>query len=455
MIEGKLTQIPYPREQSGFFHSLWKYRGSAMARFFDMQRTCPDMAGWRMAGQAFVLVRDPAAIEEILVSQQAHFKKDRLSSELSLVLGDGIFTAQGADHRRQRKLIAPAFSARDVAAYVPVMLEVTHQHVQKLKAGSVVDVHQWMMRLTLDVLVACLFGRSAVDHDQLHAALARATRAFLPWPTLSRLVTPHWLPLPSRLQLARVRKELRAIVEKLVVENVGRPDGSGLVAELVAAQKSGQLSRQEMLDQVTTLLVAGHETTALTLSYALKLLSDNPLCRTRAEMEVDACLAPGAPDAEGLRALSYMHAVVHETLRLYPPAWLIGREPIQDVVIGGHHVPKGTQMLIPIFHQHRDPRWFEQPTAFRPERFIADAAEPRIEWPRFAYLPFGGGPRVCVGNHFALLELTAVLTVLLGHARFDCPPDAAFDVLPSVTLRPKYPLQMSVSLRHQHPHEAR
>jgi len=448
MTEGKLLDIPFPRAQSGFFRSLWKYRGSAMARFFDMQRTCPDVAGWRMAGHAFVLVRDPGAIEEILVSQQANFKKDRLSSELSLVLGEAIFTAHGADHRRQRKLIAPAFSAREVSAYVPAMLEVARHHVHQLKAGAIVDIHEFMMRLTLDVLCACLFGKGAVDHHQLHAALGRATRAFLPWPTLSRMVTPDWVPVPSRLQLGQVRKELRTIVETLVFDSTGGKQGSEFLSELVAAQQAGQLSRQELLDQVTTLLVAGHETTALTLSYALKLLSDNPLCRTRAEMEIDACLAAGTPDAERLRALSYMHAVVHETLRLYPPAWLIGREPIQDVVIGGYRVPKGTQLLIPIFHQHRDPRWFEQPTAFLPERFITDPKEPKIEWPRFAYLPFGGGPRICAGNHFALLELTAVLTVLLGHARFDNVPDASFDVLPSVTLRPKYPMKMSVSLRH-------
>ena len=447
MSEGELKSIPFPREQSGFFRSLVKYRGSAMARFFDMQRTCPDLAGWRMAGKSFVLVRDPLAIEEILVSQQAHFKKDRLSSELALVLGDGIFTAHGAEHRGQRKLIAPAFSAQEVSAYVPIMLEVAERHVQKLRTGAVVDIHQAMMHLALDVLTACLFGRRHLEHEQLHGALARATRAFLPWPTLSRLVSPQWLPLPSRLQLRRVRAELRSMVEQLIAEQPTRQDDTSFLARLIEQKAEGQLSQQQLVDQVTTLLVAGHETTALSLSYALKLLSEHPLCRTRAELEIDACFAQGTPDADRLRALSYMHAVVHEVLRLYPPAWLIGREPTRDVVIAGHHVPQGTQLLIPIYHQHRDPRWFEQPLAFRPERFLTDVDEPKIEWPRYAYLPFGGGPRICVGNHFALLELLTVLSVLLRQTRFDLVEGAAFDVLPSVTLRPKYPLHMTVSER--------
>jgi len=439
-------EVPFPPEQSNFLRSLVHYRGSAIKRFEEMRRAYPPVAGFRVGGRSIVLVHAPEVIEEILVRKHASFVKDAFTAEIAVVLGQGLLTTNGEEHRHQRKLVAPSFAASEVVRYAPQMVAAASSFAERLEAGSTIDVGRSMMRLTLEILVRTLFGRDFHEYEFVDRELEATMRAFRPWPELFRLLTPEWVPLPSRRRLRLARERLDGLVARLLSQKRQSAAGDELLSRLFAARDGEQrLTDAELRDQVITLLLAGHETTALSLGYAFRLLALYPAARERVEAELASLTSP--PSAEALRGLEYTHAVFQETLRLFPPAWVVGREAIQDVVLAGVRVPKGMQVMMPIYTLHRDPRWFTAPEEFRPERFLPGGEVREGKVPRFAYLPFGAGPHVCVGSHFALLEAMAILAGVLSRVRFRAIPGARFEVAPAITLRSRYPIELVVERR--------
>ncbi len=440
--------IPFPAEQSSLWFALPRYRGNPLARFADMRRRYPPVAGFRMLGRCLVVVHDPKAIEDILVRKHALFVKDSFTGQLSSVLGRGLLTSEGEHHRRQRRLIAPSLSAPEVAHYGDTIVEAAQRFADGLQDDSVVDVHALCMRVTLDVLTRALFGQRFEEYDLVDEEMAAIMTAFRPWPELFRAVTPEWVPLPSRRRLEQARMRLHGVVDRLIESKRRQPLGRDLLSRMLEANdEEGGLTDEDLRDQVITMLLAGHETTALSLCFTLRSLAVNREWRERVEHEVDEVLAQGSLARDAFAGMGVINAVLQESLRLYPPAWVIGRRALEDCVVGGWQLPQGQDLFIPVYTIHRDPRWFPNPDAFEPERFLPGGSFHTDKPPRFAYLPFGGGPRICVGSHFAMLEAQAILSVLVHRARFDWISGNPFGLAPSITLRPAFPMPMRVHLR--------
>lgn len=441
---GAAQRLPVVPELSGF-GSMLAYARQPLLRFEAARRHSERAVAFRVMGRSFIALFDLDAVEAVLVTQHAAFEKDRFTRDLERVLGAGLLTSHGAAWRRHRKLMAPSFQRAEIGQYAVVMVERTQAFLAKRARGEVFDVQSAMMQLTLDVLVRALFGAEVSRAAEVERLLSALARDYRPPAVALRLSSPEWLPLPSRLRLRRVRAELDAILFELFAERRARdparadPDAPlDLLGRLMGASDAqGRLGEAALRDEAMTLFLAGHETTALSLTYALRLLGLHPEEAALLRAELAAVLGGRAPGMLDLPRLPRLRAVLDETLRLYPPAWAIGRQPREDVVVAGIHVPRGTQVIVSPWILHRDPRFFEDPERFWPDRWLG-----RPPPPRFAYLPFGAGPRVCIGSHFALAEAALILATLLSVARFELVPQPPLVPSPSVTLRPRAPVLM-------------
>jgi cytochrome P450 len=462
--EPVLHLSPAP-ELSGV-RSMLKYSRRPLLRFEAARRLSERAVAFRVLGRPYIALFDPKVIEQVLVTQHAAFEKDRFTADLQRVLGTGLLTSEGESWRRHRKLIAPSFQRGEIAAYGPVMVERAREFVRALRPGVVFDVHSALMHLTLDILVRALFGTEVARAGEVERLLEPMLHDYVPPAVAWRLLLPEWLPLPSRARLARCRRELDGILLELLAErrarasdeadseradgeraDEGRPASNDLLGRLMlAGDAEGGLSEAALRDEAMTLFLAGHETTALSLTYALRLLAQHPHEKQRLVDELSQVLGGRSPTLQDLPRLRFTRAVLDETLRLFPPAWAIGREPREDVVVAGIAMPRGTQVIVCPWVMHHDARFFPDPDRFWPERWITAPAPPR-----FTYLPFGAGPRVCIGSHFALAEAALVLTVLLQSADFQLVPQPDLDPMPTVTLRPRGPVLMRAALREAAP----
>ena len=392
------------------------------------------------------LFSHPDQIEEVLRSKSQHFIKDRPLQISTSVFGRGLLTSEGDLWRRQRRLIQPAFLAQQVRGYGPVMVEGAGRMLATWRDGQVRDIHAELMRVTFNVVARCLFGADLAERaERVEMAVGVLSDHFLNplfWsPILRRL------PAPSNLRFRRAVRLLDGIVYDLIRQGRGGGlDPGSLLSRLLEAQRQagGRLTNRQLRDEMVTLLLAGHETTSLALSYTFYLLARHPEAEARLVAELQEALGGRAPTAEDVPRLRYAEWVVKEAMRLYPPAWGLGREAIADCEVGGYHVPRGTQVLTIQWVVHRDPRWFEEPEAFRPERW-ADDLERRL--PRCAYFPFGDGPRICVGQQFALTEAVLVLATVARRYRLTLVGDEPLELVASITMRPRRGITMRVQGR--------
>jgi cytochrome P450 len=439
--------IPFPAEQSSLLYAVRRYGGNPLLRFIDLSRNYPGVVGFRFMGRDIVVVHDLDFIEEILVRKHALFEKDAFTAELSVVLGNGLLTSKAESHRQHRKLIAPSLSSSEMSEYVSPMWDCAHRFISRLEHGAVIELQSSMMNLTLEVLTETLFGQEFQEFELVHREMARVMRAFNPWSESLRAALPPWVPMLSRRDLRIARERLKGCVQRFVASKRSAGQGRDLLSRLIAARDHGQaLSDEDLGDEVLTLMAAGHETTALSLTYAFRLMALHPDVRDKVEAEVDG-LTRAKPTMETLSALSYTHAMFQEVLRLYPPAWTLGRQPLQDCTIAGWQVKKGYQLMVPFYSIHRHPQWHPEPDEFRPERFLAGGALQENKPPRFAYAPFGGGPRVCVGLHFAMVEAMTLLAAICQRVQFTLLDTRELPLTPSVTLRPGRPVRARIKLR--------
>jgi cytochrome P450 len=396
-----------------------------------------DVVTFRLARDRLVLLAHPDDVEAVLVGGKDAVAKDRVTRSLSSVMGEGLLTAEGEGWKRHRRLLAPSFAPKQVAAYGEVMVASARA---RIPAPGEVEIHHLMGELALDIVVRTLFGSEPVPEvERVHPSIARLMEVFeIENRSVWRFV-PDWVPGPHRREAVSRAAELRAVLGAVVAHRrAGAPGPDLLWRMLEARDESGGLSDAELMDEAITVFLAGHETTAIALSFALWLLAGNPAAQERARDEV-AALGRDPTTADVAR-LPFVSAVVKETMRLYPPAWAVAREVKAPLSVSGFALPVGAQVVVSPWIVHRDPRWWAEPLAFRPERFLAPA-EPVH---RFAYFPFGGGPRVCIGNHFATLEAILVLATLLRARRFTRADAVEPDLLPAVTLRPRNGLRLRV-----------
>ena len=418
--------------------------------FYDRLATFGDVVEYEVAGHRFVALLHPDHVERVLIDDHDSFRRWSAREFGVAFAPEGLLFADGEQWRRQRTAVQGAFTMDRIESYTDAMVRYADQAVERWDDGETVAVDRAFSRLTLRILARSLLD---VDVDEGEAVVARAADVLNERADTSSLQSyaPQWVPTPLNRRFDRAMEDLEALVSDLVAERLeGSEDHDDLLALLLEARDDDgrPLSEAEVLDNVVTFLFAGHDTTALALTYTFLLLATHPEERAALDAEVASVLGGDPPTVTDLPALTYTEQVVREALRLYPPAYILFREATEDVEIGGYRVPAGTKVTLPQFRLHTDPRFWEEPEAFRPARWTDERAADR---PDYAYFPFGGGPRHCVGMRFAMTELKLLVPTVARRVSFDLQSDPDPDLAASVTLRPADPVEMRVSERAEPP----
>lgn len=403
-----------------------------------------DVVQVTLLGMDSILLSHPREIEHVLRGQHRDFIKDRFTRVAKPLLGEGLLVSEGELWRQQRRLIAPSLVPQQLARYGQIMETRADLLLSRLESGRVLDIHAAVMRTTLEIVAECLFGAAVDDCVEIVDTALHELMLHYAHP-LSLL--DDWLlalPLPRTKRLKQSIQALDEVVLGFIRERREKPRESwDLLGALLAAQgeDGARMSDAQLRDEVLTLFLAGHETTALTLSYTMHLLAAHP--ETQAALVAELPSAPlGASESV---KLPFLQAVLKESMRLYPPAWALGREARYHLTLDGYEIPKGSQLVIAPWVIHRDARFFPEPARFWPERWRDKARVDAI--PRGAYLPFGDGPRVCVGNFFAMQEASVVLGRVLQRFQLLPAPEKKLSFLPSITLRPKEGVWLSLAPR--------
>lgn len=403
-------------------------------------------------------VFDPELIRLILVERVARYQKQtRGYHKLKLLLGEGLVTSEGDFWLRQRRIAQPAFHKERLASFSEVMVRSAQETAARFEAdaigGRVVDVAKEMMRLTLQVAGITLLSRDLTGEA---AEVGRALSIVLEH--FNKLVTapvpyPEYLPTLKNLRFHRAIHTLDRVVMDIIEERrqsgERKNDLLSMWMETRDEETGEQMNDRQLRDEVMTMFLAGHETTSVALSWTLWLLSQHPEATAKVEAELDRVLAGRAPTVQDLRSLVYLDQVFKESLRLMPPVWMLARRPDEDDDLGGFRIPKGSFVFLSPYAVHRHPRYWSDPERFDPDRFEPSrvAEEKASGRPRFAYFPFSGGPRQCIGDNFAKMEAVLVLAVLLSRFRFSLAPGHVVEGEPLVTLRPKGGMPMLVERR--------
>lgn len=442
--------------------------GRVLARFArdrlgyleQVARTYGDVAYFADLRAKFALLSHPDLVRDVLVTQQRRFHKGIGLERAKLLLGDGLLTSEGEHHLRQRRMMQPAFHRERITAYARVMCSYAERCMRSWRDGEPVDVSHEMMALTLAIAGKTLFdadveGDTGAIGDALDQAIAAFGLVLLPYGhRLARL------PIPPAIRFRRARAQLDTIMYRLIRERRaevrdGAQDRGDLLTMLVRARDeegdgsgsaAGGMTDQQLRDEALTILLAGHETTANALTWSWYFLWAHPEAAARLHDEVDAVLtagdgSPRAASLPDLERLPYARMVVSESMRLRPPAFVIGRRALDDYAVPGTAwvIPRGTTIFLSQHVLHRDPRYWPDPTRFDPERWRGDAPRER---PRFAYFPFGAGTRVCIGEQFAWMELTLVLATIARRWSLSLVPEHRVEPQPMITLRPKFGMRM-------------
>lgn len=382
---------------------------------------CAPMGEMRLAHKRIVTLHTPELIEELLVSHaRGVVKTPALRKITRELLGNGLITSEGPFWKRQRKLMAPLFQHHHIEHYAEAMVRCAEDEARRMvSAGTAaVSVLDHVTRITMRVVGQTLLGVDTMDEDQdISANLNLAQQWILE--QVTQFPTPVAVPTPSNLRFKRSRAVLRQRMGSLVEERRKnpQPDRRDLLSLLLGArdEDGSAMSDEQVVDEALTLFVAGHDTSANALGFTLGLLMENPLVYSELLKEVDA-LTAGPLGKSDLSRLPFTQNVIKEALRLFPPAYVFGRQADGPMTVGGLPFPKGTIFMVSPYALHRDATYWPEPAAFRPDRFSDAGSAGRA---RYAYIPFGGGPRICIGNHFATLEMALVLATLHRHVRFE------------------------------------
>ena len=391
----------------------------------------------------------PADIEALLTTNAKSFRKAQSlrSPFFRRLVGNGLVTSEGDFWRRQRRLAQPAFHRQRISSYGDIMVQYADRAIAKWRDGEHRDVAKDMTRLTLEIVVKTLFNSDVSnDADHVGATLSQIVKPFASQATL-KWIADNRLPTPGHYRYFNAVREIDKIIYRIIAERraSGSDEGDLLSMLLQAQDEDGsQMSDAQLRDEVMTLFLAGHETTALALSWSWYLLATHTRAETQFHAELDEVLGGRAPQVSDLPKLKFTEMIAKETMRLYPPAYAVGREAIEDTEMGGYRVPRGTQLFAFQWVTHRDPRFFERPDEFVPERWASESIQ---TLPRYAYFPFGGGPRQCIGNYFAMMEVVLLLATIGQRFSFSLLNEHPVEVLPVLSLRPKNGIKVKLLQR--------
>lgn len=403
----------------------------------------------RLPMRTVYFINHPDGIKHVLVDNNRNYHKGRGLRMAQEIIGQGLLTSEDDLHKRQRRMIQPAFHRRRIASYADVMTTYTQEHLDTWWEGQQCDLHEEMMSLTMAIVAKCLFD---VDVRYEAAEIGAALEGVFDNITLMDSspigVALNKLPLPRKRRRGAHRQVLdRAIQGFIEQRRHDHAERDDLLSMLLGAtddegDQSG-MSDQQIRDEVMTLFLAGHETTANALSWALYLLMQHPAIEEKLVDEVKAVLGSRPPTMADLPALKYNKMVFSEAMRLYPPAYVVGRQALADDEVDGFRIPAGAMVVMSQYVMHRHPRYWDDPQQFKPERFAEDAPQP----PRYAYFPFGGGPRLCIGEPFAWMEGELLLAAIIQQYHFTLQPGAVIQPMPLITLRLRHGLPVTIRER--------
>ena len=381
----------------------------------------------------------------MLVGNARNFIKHYALKMNRMLLGDGLLTSEGDFWLHQRRLLQPVFHRDRLAGYGAVMVELAEKLAASWRDGETRDLLVDMTRLTLEIIARALFGTGLTAKARdIGVALEGVGKAFTRR-LASFFVLPEGVPTPANLRMRRAVRRLDEVLYDLIKQRHAEDDQKDLLSVLMHArdENGGRMSDRQLRDEAMTLFLAGHDTTALTLSWAWYLLAQHPAAYDALQAEAATVLGGRSPTPADLPRLPYAERVVMEVMRLYPAAYMMGRQAVAACDLGGYRLPAGATVVMSQWIMHRDPRWFEDPERFNPDRW-ADGLARRL--PHFVYFPFGGGPRICIGNSFAMMEAALVLTTLAQRGRFTLVPGPPVRPEPAITLKPERGIMATVQL---------
>lgn len=410
--------------------------------------TYGDIVYFKAVGRKFYLFNDPESIQQILVARQHSFHKGPALDRAKELVGEGLLTSEDELHLRQRRMIQPMFHRQRIAGYADTMVTLAKHVTDGWQDGVTLDLYAEMKQMTLLIVAKTLFDTDMEnDSDEIRQVVPTVISSFIR--NLDPLAEIRMsLPLPSTRRLKDARKRLNAAIETMIVERRATGDRGDLLSMLIAAQddenENRRMSNKQVRDEALTLFLAGHETSASALTWSLYLLSQNPEAARLLQDEVDRVLAGRNPTYADLESLPYTRMVLSESMRLYPPAWAIGRLAMEDVEIGGYPVPKDALLLLSPWIVHRSERYYPEPLKFDPGRWTPENAAAR---PRMAYIPFGAGARICMGEPFVWMEGTLLLAAIAQHWEMRLEPNFPVELLAEITLKPKHDMRMQLTRR--------
>ena len=427
--------------------------GDPLKLLMDGMRDYGDVVCYRFFGRRVLQVNTPELVQEVLSTRAAEFRKSSTYDSLALVLGNGLLNSEGAFWKRQRRLAQPAFRPHSLEAFVPLKVAAVDRLLQSWRVGETLDVSEAMTRFALSVVGLALFGADLSAETDVLGQAVREVLLFASERTVSIFKPPIAIPFPSHVRFRRHLRRIDATLARLVAERrEAGPEGGprDLLTTLVHAHDpdtGDAMSDAQLRDELITFLLAGHETTANALAWILFLLAGHPEAEARLSDELERVLGDRPPGPDDMERLEYTTWVAKEAMRLYPPAWVIERSPLQDLALGGFRAPRGAIVMLHAWSIHRRAELWPDPEAFDPERFSPERSKGRSRW---AYFPFGGGQRQCIGEHFAMNEIRIALARILRRYRLELEPGFRVGLEPGITLRPAGGLRVTVRARSGH-----
>lgn len=427
--------------------NLSDFRRDILGLFTQTAREYGDVVRFRLPNMPAYLIIHPDQIEYVLVTANRNFKKHKIWRQLLSLFGNGLLTSEGDFWIRQRRLAQPAFHRNQIALYGNTMVDFTQRMLRSWENGKECDVHQEMMTLTIQIVAMTLFSadlrKEAPDVGYAMEIVMQEFQERFGRP----FVIPEFIPTPGNLRFRKAIQQFDEIIYDIIRKRRTSGEDTGdLLSMLLHAQDEdgSRMTDHHLRDEIITLFLAGHETTAIALSWTWYLLALHPEIEKKLLEEIQGVLGGRLPTVNDLQNLRYAEMVILESMRLYPPAYGFGREAISDCEIGGYHVPSGTTIFMSQWVTQRDPRFFDSPLEFRPERWEKELVK---KIPKYAYFPFSGGPRQCIGNSFAMMEAVLLLVTVLQEFHLDIVPNHPVVPQPSITLRPQYGVKVILKRR--------
>ena len=449
----KFNQLPHPNTFNVLLGNMMQLRKERIHFFVSQQQKMGDIYQIKVPTRKVVVVSNHDWIKYVLVDNNKNYGKSFAYDSIKLFLGNGLLTSEGEFWKRQRRLAQPAFHKEKLHLMFQNMVQQTDKCIQHLEIAAdtykPVNLSKELYKLTLDIVNSTLFYNEVDSTTDTIYKLVSEASEYITGRIDNPIQLPEWVPTPTRAREKQVLKYMDDVFFSVIdnrrkQQHVQHEDLLSMLMEARDEETGESMSNRQLRDEILTIFVAGHETTQIALGWTFYLLTQNPDKLKILMEEIDRELKGEKPTPQSIRGLHYLKQVIDESMRCFPPAWIMGRKNIEKDVIGGYEIPAGTNIIMPIYVVHHDERIWEDPFEFKPERFAMENVK---EKHKYSYFPFGGGPRLCIGNNFAIQEMQVCLAMILQQYRIEVEPDFVPELDPLVTLRPKNEIYAKVFKR--------